>query len=229
VVENEFKQLRLREVADAIHSINAEVVACRLPCEGIEHDDINLPRSLQFETDGRTGPGVVIVGINPGRIGRSEGDFYQRHGPSAETVEAWFLNMPDRYAYHRRLRDLANLLRFSGPILWTELAKCQSLENAGIPPLQTLRSCSARYLQRELALVPGWPVIGTGWDTYTALGYLCPDRLIIGVPHASGSWSVRHFNALMQGLKATDIKLPSEPVAVWLPGLISNEPTQHDV
>lgn len=91
--------------------------------------------------------------------------------------------------YLQRCRLVIDLLRLSGPILWSSLAKCENPEGiAGLPPLQTLRHCAQRYLRRELAAIPeDWVVLGIGWEAYRALAYLAPGRVIIGIPHPTGA------------------------------------------
>ena len=48
-----------------------------------------------------------------------------------------------------------------GPILWTELVKCQNnLPSTGTVPIETVRVCVNRYLVPELGIIPNdWPIV----------------------------------------------------------------------
>ncbi len=74
-----------------------------------------------------------------------------------------------------------------GPILWTELAKCEAKKATQIS-VQTLRTCMRIYLAEELKLVPqNWPIIAAGAEAYKALAYRFADHIVLGVPHPTGS------------------------------------------
>jgi hypothetical protein len=119
---------------------------------------------------------------------------------------------------------LADALGLEGRILWTELAKCESATGKTVP-LQTLRTCSATFLQRELKAVPEkWPLLAAGRETYKALAYQFPSRTILGVPHPTGSRG--DFDALFENgllLEAAKTKgvrtLASHGASFWLTAL----------
>jgi hypothetical protein len=79
------------------------------------------------------------------------------------------------------------------------LVKCQNETNQ-LPPLQTFRNCTRNFLNAELRVLPKeWPVIAVGKEAYKALSYIYPERIIIGVPHPTGSYG--HFYKLFNNGK----------------------------
>jgi hypothetical protein len=204
------------------------MVGCQQYCEGIALDPHTgiLPRCLILETENRgASKGSAIVGINPGRSSSREREFYVTRGPTYQnTVKYWERAIRQR-KYYRWLRKLVDGLGFHGPILWTELAKCQSApETAGALPLQTFRTCAGMYLREELGSIPDtWPLIAVGKEAYKALAYLFPTRAVLGVPHPTGSYG--HFprlfddsQRLLPGTKVQAATLWAEESgrAVWL-------------
>ena len=144
--------------------------------------------------------GCVIIGSNPGRSTEVERAHYINYIKSSSTglsynatLEYWpkIANIP----YFARLRAFVNSFGIEGPILWSDLVKCECNINPEIArpsslPAQTLRTCVHRYLQRELELPPiEWPIIAVGLVAFNALSSLVPPgRAIIGVPHPTGSF-----------------------------------------
>ena len=214
-------------LASHITAIGHQLVACPHHCQGVLFDPPNgiLPRFLVLEDQDRHGNrGSVIVGINPGRSKASEREVYRNRGPTyPSTVAYWRKKIWDHRYYHS-LRSLVSQLEFSGPILWTELAKCERApELSGLLPLQTFRTCVGSYLQRELEPIPDtWPLIAVGTEPFKALAYRFPHRAIIGVPHPTGSYG--HFHSLFDderlrlGVKASvsDLWQGDIKKAVWL-------------
>lgn len=101
----------------------------------------------------------------------------------------------DTSKYYNSLRKLVNELGFTGPILWTELVKCESETPGELPPLQTFRDCTKIFLTEELKLIPeNCPLIAVGKQVYNALAYRYPSRIVIGVPLPTGSYG--HFPKL---------------------------------
>ena len=176
------------------------MVACNHRCPGIalDHRKGILPRCLILETGGReANKGSVIVGINPGRSKPHEQEFYCSNGQTYEQVIAyWQEYIGYHHRYYAKLRALVTELGFNGPILWTELVKCENTSAvSGLPPLQTFRTCTQTYLQKELQAVPSdWPLIAVGNESYKALAYIFASRTVIGVPHPTGSYG--HFDNL---------------------------------
>jgi hypothetical protein len=185
-----------------IQNIGNELVGCQDTCAGIQRDQQrgSLPRCLVLELAGRNGNrGCAAIGINPGRAKEPEEAFYRRKGPTYEAVlEYWNLKIT-QLPYYARFRSLLDQVGLTGPVLWTELAKCQNPPGTSVlPPLATLRTCTGRFLSRELAVLPaGWPLVAIGGEAFKALAYLYPKRTVIGVPHPTGSYG--HFPRLMPG------------------------------
>lgn len=183
-----------------INEIGHDMVACKYQCSGIALDLRRgiLPRCLILETkDREDGKGSVIVGINPGRSKPDEQKFYRSNGQTYEQVIAyWHEHIGYYHRYYARLRALVNELGFNGPILWTELVKCENASAvSGLPPLQTFRTCTQTYLQKELQSVPNdWPLIAVGNESYKALAYIFASRAVIGIPHPTGSYG--HYASL---------------------------------
>lgn len=185
-----------------IQLIGENLVACGELCAGIHRDQSigSLPRCLFLEIEGRgISHGCAVVGINPGRASGPERQFYCDNNRTYEAVREWFKIVGFRHRYYTGLRKFINQLGLSGPILWTELAKCESAAGVtGLPPLATLRTCTARYLTSELALLPAeWPLIAVGGEVFKALAYLYPQRSVVGVPHPTGARG--HFARLFAG------------------------------
>jgi hypothetical protein len=206
---------------DAIAQIGAAMVACSSPCAGIHRDQTigSLPRCLVLE-EREGGTGCAIVGINPGRASARERAYYLEHGCSYESVVSFWRDVNGfRHPYYTRLRKLVDALGLSSSILWTELAKCENApDRAGLPPLQTLRTCTGLYLAREiLVLPPSWPLVSVGGEAFKACAYLYPRRAVIGVPHPSGSRG--HFARLARSTQSVRERVSlalAGASAIWL-------------
>jgi hypothetical protein len=211
-----------------IWQIGEEMVRCKRDCEGIARDltQGTLPRCLWLESEARDdGQACAIVGINPGSgtPGDAERSYYVEKGASyASVVRWWHVQQPGK-RYYPPLRKLADELGLTGPILWTERVKCENAPDTQ-PTLDTFRTCARKYLTWELSLLPDdWPLIAVGQGTYHALAYLALDRIVIGVPHPSGSYG--HFSALFAngglrpqiGEAVAALLTERRPRAVWLP------------
>jgi hypothetical protein len=134
------------------------------------------------------GRGAAVVGLNPGRSKKDEQRYYLGNQCTYASAMSWFHDKHLQCKYHKHLRRLVDALGLIGPTLWTELAKCENDPEFEELPLQTLRTCSGVFLQRELKCLPaGWPLLGVGREAYKALAYLFPKRTVIGVPHPTGS------------------------------------------
>ncbi len=185
-----------------IQVIGQQLVTCTATCAGIQRDQQkgSLPRCLILELAGRNGDrGCAAIGINPGRAREPEEVFYRRNGPTYEAVQEYWNLKITQLPYYARLRCLLDQVGLTGPILWTELAKCQNKwRTPGLPPLATLRTCTGRFLTRELAVLPaGWPLVAIGMEAYKALAYLYPKRTVIGVPHPTRKYGYFTFTRLM--------------------------------
>jgi len=178
-------------IHERIARIGKELVCCKKRCRGIKNRPREgiLPRCLILETTKQEEPITsIIVGINPGQSKQKEREWFVREGANYDAEIEYWNAKARKLSYHRRLRDLTKQLGYKRGILWTELVKCESEEKGREPPLQTFRVCIKNYLERELKLVSNKvPIIAVGNKAFEALSYRFPDRLIIGVPHPTGS------------------------------------------
>lgn len=205
----------LRSLKASIEDIGGRLVSCDKRdkrCEGIVNEPRIgiLPRCLILEDGGRTsGTGCVVVGLNPGHAKPHERDAYKGDHTYKNVVKYWRDGKISERAYYGRLRNFVNELGLRGPILWTELVKCESIEGTTLP-LQTLRTCIRDYLNEELKLIPDdWPIVAAGLEAYKASAYRFPDRIIIGVPHPTGShgqFMKLLDNRLMPNLVASSLR-----------------------
>ncbi len=162
-----------------------------------------VPRGLFYEDEkyGRKGKfGCVIVGMNPGQARSSERNFfrnlYKRKQLTYKNSLEYLWQIIEDHKYYIRMRRFADDVGLKGPILWTELIKCQGKRN-GLLLTETIRDDIYRYLFQELKKVPSnWPLIAVGWKTYEILAFSFPKKLVIGVPHVTGSYG--HFDRMLQ-------------------------------
>ena len=199
------------------------MVACAYKCAGISCEQSRgmLPRCLILESaDKSREGGCVIVGLNPGHANAAEIAYYQKVGATYEaTVQYWRDHIAAR-SYYKRLRELIKSFNINGPILWTELAKCENAAGEKYQSLKALRVCSGKFLTDELKAIPAeWPLFGVSNETYKALAYLFPDRTLIGVPHPTGAYGKQFSRLLELDLKLKDVVnrvLSSHGESLWL-------------
>jgi len=216
----------MSNLATAINKLGEELVRCRRGCAGIVYDEKQgiLPRCLILERDKAAGRGCLVAGINPGRSKAAERTHYKVSGPLYNVVrDYWHLAIAD-VPYYRHLRRLLDQLGFTGPIIWSDLAKCENApEVHGLLPLQTLRTCAGHFLHKELEATPAdWPIFGVGGEAFKALAYLEPRRTVIGVPHPTGSrgqffslFQAGELQAAVRSVVAAALEAAT-PTAVWL-------------
>ena len=197
-----------------INKIVHAMVACKNRCEGMNTRDGHIPRCLILERKDdkgnyRKGRGCVVVGINPGHAGEKELIEYckikeRNYDKLINDVNVNLLNKD----YYKKLRNLVTELEFSGPILWTELAKCEYKTYKEIKTyletsrtslvknkLQAFRTCTQKYLIKELRAIPiNWPLFAIGNESYNVLVYMFANRTVWKIPHPKGSRG--HFSKL---------------------------------
>ena len=210
---------------ERIDRLGAELVACKDGCAGIlqRQSEGIMPRSLFLERPDAPGRGCLAVGLNPGTSKPAEREFYLTNGITYDRVKEYRVRISDG-PYFARTRSVIDELGLTGPIIWSNLAKCENeSDRDGLPPLQTLRHCTRRFLARELHECPSdWVVLGIGWEAYRALAYREPERTVIGIPHPTGGY--RHFRKMLNaGSLRRELKKRAlaalnshEPSAVWL-------------
>ena len=93
---------------------------------------------------------------------------------------------------------------FDGPILWTELVKCQCSDKNGVIPIQTMRTCINIYLKKEIELLPNYTIFGVGNSAFEFCALSFPHHFIIGVPHPTGSYG--NFSRLSKNIDRNEQK-----------------------
>lgn len=190
---------KTKSIHSELYQLGEIMVGCINDCEGINCDPKNgiIPRCMVLEQKGRKEDerGTAIIGINPGISKEDERSFYRSKGQGYEKVLSYWDMKISKLKYYNFLRNLVNQLGFTGPILWSELVKCENLVAGKLPPIQTFRTCTRKFLNKELEVIPlGWPLIAVGKETFKVLAYLYPTHVVIGVPHPTGSYG--HFTRL---------------------------------
>lgn len=177
-----------------INKIGNRLVRCGEDCEGIVNNPGKgiVPRCLILEKKNRKGRGVIIVGINPGESEKEE--WKACRNITYKKLKKYWENNNGRY--YSKLRKFADSLDFKGPILWTDLAKCEIKPNLNKLPLRTFLTCTYKYLVKEIEAAPKkWAIIANGDHPFEVLTYLYPKRVIIGIPHIA---SYGYFHGLFK-------------------------------
>lgn len=190
-------KMNIEELNIKINKIGQQMVNCPLSCEGIENKKKEgiIPRGLFLETNGRTGDNIiVIVGMNPGRMQKDDKEYkdtlkdvksYKNYAKSFENKVLY------KHPYFKKTREVLGILNFNGPILWTEIVKCQSEENGKLP-YSTIRKCVHTFLKEEVKLIDDSIIMALGDKAYNTCLLIFPERKIIGCPHPSGANSGFH-------------------------------------
>ncbi len=181
----------MSSIPEEIERIGKQLVACVDCCLGICQKQAEgiLPRGLFLERPNSPGRGCVAVGLNPGISSIEERDYFRKNGTSYDMVKAHRESI-NGIPYFKRTRRVIDQLGLSGPILWSNLAKCENLKERKrfTPPLQTLRHCANKFLLRELKIVPrDWAILGLGREAFRTLAYMLPDHAVLGIPHPTGA------------------------------------------
>ena len=176
--------------------IGEELVSCKHTCEGIHRDPSLgiLPRGLILEFEKREGLGAIIAGLNPGTGKEEENQRYLKNNCTYQTVQDFWHEQIYGIKYYANLRMFASNIHCTGPILWTDIAKCEKASQSDRISFsthpQTFRLCSSIFLKREIKLCPaGWPIVAVGRDAFTALSFLFPEKQVIGIPHPTGAYA----------------------------------------
>ena len=140
--------------------------------------------------------GVTVCGLNPGSPQKKEMEDYRdkfiQGTLTYAVIQGYWEKHLRHHPYLEGARRLVRCLGFRGPILWTNVAKCEreDLERRisfDTNP-QTFRFCADRFLRHEIKACPeDWPIIANGKDAFVAVSYMFPERLIIGIPHPTGA------------------------------------------
>lgn len=174
-------------------SIEREFVVCHRHCAGIVNDPHKgiLPRGLHYEVGDGGDLGIISCGMNPGRSKPAERSFYLKNNNTAEAVNAYYTTRNFTFPYFNKVRGFLTAFGHRGPILWTNIAKCEAPTQNRISfdsHPQTFRTCSNLFLKREINIAPeSWLILACGKDAFAALAYLLPKRRILGIPHPTGA------------------------------------------
>jgi len=217
----------LDTIAEHIRQIGEQMVANYQPSPDVMLDKEQgiIPRCLIFEKDSRNphGQGSVVVGVNPGNgLWEEERQFYRECGCSYDAVVKFWPRVGEYSRYYKLLTSFVNAAGLDGPILWTELVKCESKKGTPLS-IETIRQDINRYLFEELQAIPeDWPLIGVGRQAYEILAYQFSKRQVIGTPHPTSSHG--QFAALFPSSKVIEanakkkldeLLMSKKPVAVW--------------
>jgi len=148
-----------------------------------------IPRGLYLETLNRAKTkGVIVVGMNPGRINNDSQEYKNLLKDKISYynyVKAFEKNILYKHPYFKRTHEVLEILKFTGPILWTEIVKCQSEENGKLS-YDTIRNCVHKFLKKEVELVD-YPIFALGDKAYNTCLLLFPERKIIDSQHPPGA------------------------------------------
>lgn len=183
----------IRKSISRIEKLGRQVVSCDLQCKGITNNRKNgvVPRSPVLDPQ-KCKPDCIIVGMNPGHAKEERKRYMEVASKSPrERYDAqkhnFVENCKERRRYFGQAREFAKKLKYEN-ILWTNLCKCENeKEGKIVPSIQTFRSCMKRFLKCELECFPRTPIVALGCKAFDVVSYRFPDRLVIGVPHPSGS------------------------------------------
>ncbi len=187
----------MSHISDKIYKIGTDMVKNHPQYSDVVCDPKNgiIPRCLIYEENGRdaSAQGSVIVGINPGRLVKSsvkandEREFYKSEGGDYNAVLEFWNKEMRKYKYYKYGRQLVDQIGLGGPILWTELVKCEVSKGVELS-VQTICASIHKYLFKELEIVPkDWPLIAVSNIVFKILSHQYSNRIVIGIPHITNS------------------------------------------
>jgi hypothetical protein len=161
------------------------------PCKGIHYDRSKgvIPRCLFLEEREATSTEeiTVVIGLNPGKARVKEKKALANE-TDYQKVRDYFDEEYLSHPFYRRATALVNGLGFKGPILWTEIAKC---EGSGIWR-ETMVFCASHYLVKEIALAKKHftkvRFIVLSQTAFNPLIFLLNTDKVMGVPHPTGAY-----------------------------------------
>jgi hypothetical protein len=189
----------VKGIEESIEAIANKLYFCDNLCSSKEmvcnRESGQIPRCLFFEYEGRKldQKGCVVVGLNPGTADHAEKEFHKdllAHGQLIYNhILNRFLKLGYKGNFYGPIRDFLNSCKIEGPILWTEVAHCETTLTGKrpkpVPPSRLSTSiCSRLYLSEELKAIPeDWLIIAVGKDAFEILLPMCPTKTLIGIPH----------------------------------------------
>lgn len=195
---------------EKIYSIGKKLVRCNLKCEGIVNEPSKgiTPRCLIYEKRDTVQAGVIVVGINPGKCRKEEKMYYRKNYSYENFLKYWDLKT-NNLAYYKKSRKIVTELGFKGDILWTDLAKCECEGKNGDVPVQTLRICIDRFLDKEIKALPdSFVIIALGNIAFNFCALRFPNYFVVGLPHPTGAWGT--YKRLMDNIKSNKKKYTAE-------------------
>lgn len=181
------------------------VTNCRFgferPCKGIHYDRTEgiIPRCLFLEERkaNATNEITVVIGLNPGISGKAERQGLANVTDYHEVLD-FFGNEYKKHPFYKRATALVDGLGFNGPILWTEIAKCEGKQIWR----ETMVFCASNYLIKEIELVKTYfdsvRFIVLSRRAFDPLIFLLNNDKVLGVPHPTGSYGKR-FSGMFDG------------------------------
>jgi hypothetical protein len=176
---------------EEITKLGNSLVQCSYQCEGVVNEPEKgiIPRCLIYEERKKNAPGSIVVGINPGKCSESERQYYIDNGKTYKSFIDFWDQKVKNLAYYKKSRELITMLGFEGDILWTDLAKCECRGENGNVPVQTLRVCIDRFLEKEIKILPdNFTIIALGNIAFDFCALRFPNRFVIGLPHPTGAY-----------------------------------------
>ena len=199
----------------------AEIVQCPLRCNGVcnSPDTGILPRGLHYdESPTGASAGIIVCGLNPGRSSKKEQQYCLENGNSSEALRNYYALHSHEWPFFTRTRDFLAALGHTGPVVWTNIAKCEATKASKrigfVTHPQTFRTCANRFLSREINGCPSsWLILAIGRDAFAALAYLFPSRRILGIPHPTGAYP--HFRRMLLSNTSSGSNLTTRMQQYW--------------
>lgn len=168
------------------------------PCKGIHYDRSKgiVPRCLFLEEREATTTDeiTVVIGLNPGISGKAEREGLANVTEYKKVLE-FFGDEYKKHPFYRRATALVDGLGFNGPILWTEIAKCEGKQIWR----ETMVFCASNYLVNEIGLAKKHfgrvRFIVLSRTAFDPLIFLLNSDNVMGVPHPTGSYG-KKFSGL---------------------------------
>jgi hypothetical protein len=205
---------KLNKIEKKIRRIGKKMVKCRKQCKGVTHNlkEGIIPRCLWFDTyKKKNNKGCIVVGINPGIPKNKDAQlFFKNEVTLYDKQVKWLKNLTYPYKgtsnyYTKLVNFIRKLLKIKGPILWTELVKCQLKRKGGKLLKDTIRICMKKFLKKELEIIPRkWPIIAIGSKSYQEIQD--SNHLVIGIPHSTGPYANKLFDKLCKRKNNTKLK-----------------------
>jgi len=197
----------LQELKCGIWRLGEDLVKCGRECGGITNCPTEriIPRGLILEYENRAAEGgVIVVGINP-KNAPCEAKEYKSKVISYDVCVKFWNKYRIADPYHKPIREIVDSLGLRGPILWTELVKCENEKGKKGLQINTIQTCADLFLRKEVDLAERWPIVTIGKYPYCYCISEFQDRTIIGLYHPEyplGTKIVGEFRKLNDRCKA---------------------------